>query len=160
LSGAIDAGAGAGRADSYFTDMLLRSPGGEVASDAQRSEINRILLTDLAAGKISGADRSYLPSWSPNGPAWRKAMRNSALTRRPGYRRGRTDPRGSRPFRTLDVRRPAAGRLHRRAQRDRRRPSPRSCAGHYLKQEKKMRSILLWMLGVPLPIIILIALIR
>jgi hypothetical protein len=36
LSGAIDAGAGAGRADSYFTDMLLRSPGGEVASDAQR----------------------------------------------------------------------------------------------------------------------------
>lgn len=70
LSGAIDSGAavataaapagGAGRGNHYFADMLLRSSGGEVASDAQRSEINRILLADLASGKISGDDRSYL----------------------------------------------------------------------------------------------------
>lgn len=40
--------------------MLLRSPGGEVASESQRSEINRILLADLASGKMSGEDRGYL----------------------------------------------------------------------------------------------------
>jgi hypothetical protein len=61
---AIGAGAGAGtgtgRSNTYFADMLLRSPSGEVATESQRSEINRILLTDLAAGKISGDDRAYL----------------------------------------------------------------------------------------------------
>jgi len=79
LSGAIDAGnaiataaapvAGAatanatgnnGRANTYFADMILRSPNGEVATESQRSEVNRILLTDLASGKISGEDRTYL----------------------------------------------------------------------------------------------------
>jgi hypothetical protein len=71
LSGAIDSGAAvataaapasgdAGRSSTYFADMLLRSPNGDVASDAQRSEINRILMADLASGKISGDDRSYL----------------------------------------------------------------------------------------------------
>ncbi|MYN26532.1 hypothetical protein [Duganella levis] len=54
------ANAGAGRGNTYFADMILRSPNGDVATDAQRSEINRILLTDLAAGKISGEDRVYL----------------------------------------------------------------------------------------------------
>ncbi|CAN7737771.1 hypothetical protein [Duganella sp. LjRoot269] len=75
LSGAIDTGSAAapvaasvvgaaatpnGRSNTYFADMLLRSPNGDVATDAQRSEINRILITDLAAGKISADDRSYL----------------------------------------------------------------------------------------------------
>lgn len=75
LSGAIDSGAavanaatavapaigaGTGRSNTYFADMLLRSPGGDVATESQRSEINRILLTDLASGKISGDDRAYL----------------------------------------------------------------------------------------------------
>nr|WP_315251006.1 hypothetical protein [uncultured Duganella sp.] len=81
LSGAIDTGAavataaapaaaaagasaggaaGSGRANSYFADLILRSPDGEVATDSQRAEINRILLADLAAGKISGEDRLYL----------------------------------------------------------------------------------------------------
>jgi hypothetical protein len=71
LSGAIDSGAAvataaapaagnAGRSNTYFADMLLRSPNGDVATDAQRSEINRILMADLASGKISGDDRSYL----------------------------------------------------------------------------------------------------
>jgi hypothetical protein len=74
LSGAIDTGAAvapvaaaagataanSGRANTYFADMVLRSPNGEVASESQRSEINRILLTDLASGKISGEDRGYL----------------------------------------------------------------------------------------------------
>jgi hypothetical protein len=71
LSGAIDSGAAVataaapaagntGRSNTYFADMLLRSPNGDVATDAQRSEINRILLADLASGKISGDDRSYL----------------------------------------------------------------------------------------------------
>ena len=79
LSGAIDAGnavataaapvAGAatanatgsnGRANTYFADLILRSPNGEAATESQRSEVNRILLTDLAAGKISGEDRVYL----------------------------------------------------------------------------------------------------
>lgn len=54
------ASAGQGRGNSYFADMILRAPDGEVASDAQRAEINRILLTDLAAGKISGENRTYL----------------------------------------------------------------------------------------------------
>jgi hypothetical protein len=57
---AIGAGPGTGRSNTYFADMLLRSPSGEVATESQRSEINRILLTDLAAGKISGDDRAYL----------------------------------------------------------------------------------------------------
>lgn len=77
LSGAIDAaapvaaavgtgvGAGAaassaGRGNTYFADMILRAPGADVATDAQRTEINRVLLTDLPAGKINGEDRTYL----------------------------------------------------------------------------------------------------
>ena len=71
LSGAIDAaapvaasvGAGAaagGRGNTYFADMILRAPSGDAATDAQRTEVNRILLTDLPAGKISGEDRNYL----------------------------------------------------------------------------------------------------
>jgi hypothetical protein len=55
-----NAGANAGRSNTYFADMILRSPNGDVATDAQRSEINRILITDLANGKISGEDRVYL----------------------------------------------------------------------------------------------------
>ncbi|MRW86040.1 hypothetical protein GJ698_18365 [Pseudoduganella sp. FT26W] len=76
LSGAIDTGAAVataaapaagaaaanagGRGNTYFADMVLRSPNGDVATEAQRNEINRILLTDLASGKISGEDRVYL----------------------------------------------------------------------------------------------------
>jgi len=66
LSGAIDAAAPtaaasmAGRGNTYFADMLLRAPNGDSATDSQRSEVNRILLTDLSAGKISGEDRTYL----------------------------------------------------------------------------------------------------
>ncbi len=72
LSGAIDSGTAVanavapalardgGRSNSYFADMLLRSPNGDAATDAQRNEINRILLTDLPAGKINADDRSYL----------------------------------------------------------------------------------------------------
>ncbi|TFW17058.1 hypothetical protein [Duganella callida] len=58
--GAGAASAGNGRGNTYFADMILRSPDGEAATDAQRMEVNRILLTDLAAGKISGEDRTYL----------------------------------------------------------------------------------------------------
>ncbi|MYM29760.1 hypothetical protein GTP58_15625 [Duganella sp. CY15W] len=76
LSGAIDSGAAvataaapaaaaagasaAGRSNTYFADMVLRSPNGEIATESQRTEVNRILLTDLATGKISGEDRTYL----------------------------------------------------------------------------------------------------
>ncbi|MQA41217.1 hypothetical protein GEV02_24035 [Rugamonas sp. FT29W] len=72
LSGAIDSGAAvanaaapalareAGRSNTYFADMLLRSPNGDAATDAQRNEINRILITDLPTGKISAEDRGYL----------------------------------------------------------------------------------------------------
>lgn len=72
LSGAIDSGAaaagvagpalarGAGAGNTYFADMLLRSPNGDAATDAQRNEINRILITDLPAGKLGADDRSYL----------------------------------------------------------------------------------------------------
>lgn len=60
LATAAGASAGQGRANTYFADMILRSPGGEAASESQRAEINRILLADLAAGKISGEDRLYL----------------------------------------------------------------------------------------------------
>lgn len=76
LSGAIDSGAAAmpvvaagaagitdaagGRGNSYFADTLLRSPTGDAATEAQRSEINRLLVTNLAVGKISADDRGYL----------------------------------------------------------------------------------------------------
>jgi len=72
LSGAIDSGAaaasvaapalarGAGNSNTYFADMLLRSPNGEAATDAQRTEINRLLVTDLPGGKLSADDRGYL----------------------------------------------------------------------------------------------------
>ncbi|OFA02320.1 hypothetical protein [Duganella sp. HH101] len=72
LSGAIDSGAAvanaaapamardAGRGSTYFADMMLRSPNGDAATDAQRNEINRILITDLPSGKISAEDRGYL----------------------------------------------------------------------------------------------------
>jgi hypothetical protein len=60
-SAGANAGSNAGgRGNTYFADMVLRSPNGDVATDSQRSEINRILLTDLASGKISGEDRVYL----------------------------------------------------------------------------------------------------
>jgi hypothetical protein len=79
LSGAIDTGAaaapvvaagaagagamasnGGGRGNTYFADMVLRSPSGDVATESQRTEINRILLTNLASGKISADDRIYM----------------------------------------------------------------------------------------------------
>jgi hypothetical protein len=75
LSGAIDTGAAAApvlaagapamasagsRANTYYADMVLRSSTGDSATDAQRSEINRILLANLATGKIGADDRNYL----------------------------------------------------------------------------------------------------
>ena len=61
---AVTAGvAAAGAKDdgsNYFSDMVLRSPGGSPATDAERAEINRILLADLANGKINADDRNYL----------------------------------------------------------------------------------------------------
>jgi len=76
LSGAIDAAAPlaasagtaaasaaaapGGRGNTYFADLVLRAPGADPATEAQRNEVNRVLLTDLAAGKISGEDRLYL----------------------------------------------------------------------------------------------------
>jgi hypothetical protein len=79
LSGAIDTGAaaapvvagaaagagaaasnGGGRGNTYFADMVLRSPNGDVATESQRTEINRVLLTNLASGKISADDRIYM----------------------------------------------------------------------------------------------------
>ena len=47
-------------ANTYFADMVLRAPNGDVATEAQRMEINRILINDLAAGKINADDRTYL----------------------------------------------------------------------------------------------------
>jgi hypothetical protein len=74
LSGAIDAGAAATpvlasgasaaadnpRSNDYFADMLLRSPNGQGATAAEREEITRILVADLAAGKINADDRNYM----------------------------------------------------------------------------------------------------
>jgi hypothetical protein len=74
LSGAIDAGGAAApalatgaatvadnpRPNDYFADMLLRSPNGEGATASEREEITRILVADLAAGKISADDRTYM----------------------------------------------------------------------------------------------------
>ncbi|MET0266682.1 MAG: hypothetical protein ABW202_13815 [Duganella sp.] len=76
LSGAIDsasavapavtAGAAAVAGNSnndgsnYFSDMVLRAPDGTPATEAERAEINRILLADLANGKINADDRNYL----------------------------------------------------------------------------------------------------
>ena len=74
LSGAIDAGGAAApalatgatavadnpRPNDYFADMLLRSPNGQGATASEREEITRILVADLAAGKISADDRTYM----------------------------------------------------------------------------------------------------
>jgi hypothetical protein len=76
MSGAIDtagaaapavtagAAAVAGQAkddgSNYFSDMVLRAPNGTPATDAERAEVNRILLADLANGKINADDRNYL----------------------------------------------------------------------------------------------------
>ncbi len=61
---AVTAGvAAAGTKDdgtNYFSDMVLRSPGGSPATEAERAEINRILLADLANGKINADDRNYM----------------------------------------------------------------------------------------------------
>ncbi len=61
---AVTAGvAAAGAKDdgtNYFSDMVLRSPGGSPATEAERAEINRILLADLANGKINADDRNYM----------------------------------------------------------------------------------------------------
>lgn len=59
---ARDAGAGgaSGNRTSYFADMALRSNTADYASDAQRSEVNRIFVSSLANGKLSADDRSYL----------------------------------------------------------------------------------------------------
>lgn len=87
LSGAIDAGAGAANVmgpaisgamrsstmsdnsgnntnntSSYFADMLLRSDTAAPEADngALRSEVTKIFVTDLAAGKLTPDDRQYL----------------------------------------------------------------------------------------------------
>jgi hypothetical protein len=74
LSGAIDTGAAASpvlasgasavadnpRSNDYFADMLLRSPNGQAATAPEREEITRIIVADLAAGKINADDRSYM----------------------------------------------------------------------------------------------------
>ena len=54
--------AAGGNTVEYFADMILR--GNQAATDANpansRAEINRILLTNLRAGKLAADDRSYL----------------------------------------------------------------------------------------------------
>lgn len=78
LGGAVDAGAAAAtaaasvtaagvaaevtpdRRTGYFSDMLLRSESGDDASDQQRNELNRIMISSLADGKLSVDDRAYL----------------------------------------------------------------------------------------------------
>ncbi len=74
LGGSIDAGAAAasvaapalaaeGKPENrtgYFSDVLLRSATGEASSDAQRGEINRIIVSSLADGKLPVDDRVYL----------------------------------------------------------------------------------------------------
>ena len=61
---AVTAGVAAASANddgtNYFSDMVLRAPNGSPATDAERAEINRILLADLANGKINADDRNYL----------------------------------------------------------------------------------------------------
>jgi hypothetical protein len=77
LGGAVDAVAGAGKLATaaatatgndgergrgpmnYFADMMLRAPGQD-ATDAQRSEMNRIIAIDIASGQLSAEDRSYM----------------------------------------------------------------------------------------------------
>ncbi len=59
-AGAAGANMGGQRANNYFADIVLRSPDGEVATDSQRAEIGRILVNDLAVGKLSGENRTYL----------------------------------------------------------------------------------------------------
>jgi len=59
-AGVAAAGANSDDGTNYFSDMVLRSPNGTPATDAERAEINRILLADLANGKINADDRNYL----------------------------------------------------------------------------------------------------
>jgi hypothetical protein len=53
--------ASAGDPNAYFTDMLFRSGHGPAPDDAtSRTEVGRILATDLASGDMSPADKSYI----------------------------------------------------------------------------------------------------
>lgn len=45
---------------SYFSDMVLRSDTAAAATDAERSEIGRVLAASLASGSLAAEDRSYL----------------------------------------------------------------------------------------------------
>ena len=72
LGGALDVGAGAASAVAptlaaanpadYFSDMLLRSDQTvpDANSGATRSEVTRIFVTDMHAGKLATDDRNYL----------------------------------------------------------------------------------------------------
>lgn len=73
LGGALDAGVAAAPAmaavaadapsdgrTAYFADVLLRSASNDAAGEPQRGEMNRILASSLAAGRLTPADRAYL----------------------------------------------------------------------------------------------------
>ncbi|WP_229459178.1 hypothetical protein [Massilia cavernae] len=51
---------GANDPTDYFADMLLRSPTGEAATDAQRAEIKKIIMASVVNGSMTGDDRNYL----------------------------------------------------------------------------------------------------
>jgi hypothetical protein len=59
-TGAAAATRGAADDSSYYSDMILRSPEGQPVSEANRTEISKIVTTALATGSLPADDRTYL----------------------------------------------------------------------------------------------------
>lgn len=60
VAAGVTAEASSANRTGYFSDMLLRSPSGESITDAQRTEISRIVISGVADGQLTADDRAYL----------------------------------------------------------------------------------------------------
>lgn len=60
MAAAVAADAPSDGRTAYFADLLLRSASNDAAGEPQRGEMNRILASSLAAGRLAPADRAYL----------------------------------------------------------------------------------------------------
>ena len=144
-----------------------------------RSEVVRIFATAVQAGSLSADDRTYLAqvvaarTGLPQPEAekrvdevYTKVSTTVGERQGQGQGSGRHRAQGHCRRRPVDDRCHAAWRVCRQPGRHLRRPlarrrrprCPPAAANRLLLSGEIMRSILLWMLGIPIPIIILIAL--
>ena len=153
--------------------MLLRGdkPDTAGASGDLRQETVRILANSVENGSLAADDRAYLAKRIAARTGLDQAAAKSASTTskpaaplpppkpRPPPRKPPTPPARPLPGRPVADRCHAARRLRRQLVRHpRRRTARRRCRRDpSLIRENLMRSILLWLVGIPIPIIILLA---